>query len=71
MNGREVVALGNPRIEALHQVGKLYKPGGGAGSRIFDTVMSTVILTPLSGGLFQGPGLRVVVHGVIVQSKDS
>jgi hypothetical protein len=71
LNGREVVALGDPRIEAVHQAGNLEKPGSRVGRRISGIVVSPVNHTPLSSGLFQGPGLCVVVHRAIVQSADS
>jgi hypothetical protein len=71
LNGREVVALGDSRIEALHQAGKLDKAGGGVGRHIIATIVSSVNVTPLSAGLLQGRRLRVVVHGAIVQNADS
>ena len=47
------MALGDPRIEAVHQAGKLDKPGGGVGRRIIRTRPLSVSLIPLSCGPFE------------------
>ena len=65
------MALGDPRIEAVHQAGKLDKPGGGVGRRIIRTRLLSVSLIPLSCGLFRGSGLRAGVHETIVHNEDS
>ena len=55
LNGRQLMALGDPRIEVLHQAGKLDEPAGGVGRRITYGV----------------PSLRADFHEATVHEEDS
>jgi hypothetical protein len=56
------VALGDARIQGLHQAGKLDQPGGGVGSLNLPTIVPFLSLAPLWDGLLQGSRLRALVH---------
>jgi hypothetical protein len=55
LNGRQLMALRDSRIEVLHQAGKLDESAGGVGRRI----------------IRGSPSLRAVIHEATVHDEDS